>query len=136
MNLQVFLCALALVESGNDDSAYNRDSGARGAFQITAKVWRQHSKYGFKAWSCQHFQSEFVASQHVRWLKDQGIPDQPWDMAYAWRHGPSGWKRRKHGADPAIHQWCSCHACRVERIYREAMYDPTVLKPAKKARAR
>lgn len=143
MNLTIFLAALALVESGNDDNAYNRRSGARGCYQITSKVWGQHvgglpvvfKKAGHSRWW-----SNVVAERHIEWLKANGVPDQPWDLAYAWHYGLTGYK--KHGMKHPSQNMCCCHACRVERIFREAKDEYalrpnlTVLKPAKKARRR
>lgn len=129
MNLTIFLAALALVESGNDDRAWNRDSGARGAYQITLKVWKQHSVLPFRQAHDPIWAYRF-ASRHIDWLKTNGVPDKPYDLALAWHEGLRGYKRQRTNPFPRGED----HARRVEAIYNLALSDPTVLKPARRKR--
>jgi hypothetical protein len=69
MNVEAFLLALALVESGGDDLAIGK-AGERGRYQISRAVWKQHAP---KAWVFEQdirqlWQSEVVAVMHIKWL--------------------------------------------------------------------
>lgn len=111
--INTLLLALALVESNNNDYAVG-SSGERSRYQITERVWKQHTKYDFKKWAHQKGTARTVAICHVKWLQAH-VPkcyhDDPYYLALCWRYGRSGASKRYW------HYHQNSYAQRVANIY-------------------
>lgn len=118
INLSILLSAIALVESGNDDNAIGRH-GERSRYQITATVWRQHEKRWPFGAATNPIVAKRVASRHLRWFVRNGIPETPWEMAYAWNCGRTATLRRILGVRQSAAG--SRYAWRVERTYNDLL---------------
>lgn len=86
-----FLDAIKEVETGGRLGAVGRN-GERGPWQISATVWRQHSRESF--WRAHNYAaSRAVARQHFDWIEQQmqraGVMPTPGLMAVAWNAGLS-----------------------------------------------
>jgi hypothetical protein len=131
MNLEAFLLAIALVESGNNPKAIGAH-GERGRYQITATVWRQHTK---KPFTLAHTDfAHTVAERHVTWLwkhSRSGIHDSMFWMAMAWKHGLNG--ATKMYLNPTTvpdDSWA--YATRVKYTYIDIMQAAKVKQPKRK----
>lgn len=89
-------------------------SDAGGAYAITAKTWRQHSRLPYRyASDAQHARA--VAERHLAWLSGAlvvaGLPITPYTLAGSWKLGLEGFKA-KSVRGPID------YATRLENLYR------------------
>lgn len=86
LDLSLLLQCIAEVESGNRDDLVG-PCGARSKYQITERVWYQHSQLNFHKY-CSADHADAVAREHMNWLvKHLKTPITPFWLAYAWHRG-------------------------------------------------
>lgn len=93
-----FLTALATIESSNNDLALGK-AGERGAYQIKAITWKQHTNIDFTIYAHDRQVSSQVAYMHLSWLKKSfvnsaGRVPEPRDFYIMWRVGYAGYRSR------------------------------------------
>lgn len=124
-DLSLFLDCLAQVESGRNDKAIAYKNGkpyARGRYQITEAVWKQHT---YLPWTLAHsfYVSETIARKHVEWLDARlerisisAYHFRPFVIAFAWRGGLSSWENQ-YALDYETKQKYNDYATRVANLY-------------------
>lgn len=115
LNVAVLLWAIAQVESGGNDRLIGT-SGERSKYQISATVWRQHTKEPFSR--CRGKRATEIATKHVRWLQRRvgNYRDDAYIVAYAYHVGLSSWEYNPKHRD---------YACRVRSLYWERLDQTT-----------
>jgi hypothetical protein len=88
----LLLQAIAQVESGNDDMAYNPKCGAKGRYQMIARTWGQHCDWPHSD-AHDKDRSFIVAMRHIAWLKKYGKPTGRRQLIAMWRYGICGWSK-------------------------------------------
>jgi len=111
LDLSLLLQCIAEVESGGRDDLVG-PCGARSKYQITERVWYQHTTLNFRKY-CSADYADAIAREHLDWLcYNKPPPIDPYHVALAWHVGLSG-----SGQAYGITKKQSDHAQRVANLY-------------------
>lgn len=128
-NMEAFLLALAMVESGNNPNAVGK-AGERTEYQITRQVWKQHSKLDFKRTKDHPFAARCVAINHIRHINGQlpkELRNQIFWIAVVWNGGMRAVEKSKmNGSYMArfVPKKTQDFADRVRSMYYVYEHDP------------
>lgn len=128
MNINAFLLAIAMVETGGDDSKIGK-AGERSQYQISEHVWKDYHESPFT--ECYGTTATICANIHVKQLTRelnctssyQHYPVRT--LAYAWNRGANAARRAmiqrgKHPPGSRFDRiWNDDYAQRVENLYLE-----------------
>lgn len=120
----LFLKAISMVESGEDDNAVG-PCGAVGRYQMLPATWRLHSDWPIDS-AKNYSMATAVALTHLKWLRktmevDRGFPADYRDIACAWLRGPSWYKRTEGNHRMVVRME---YAARVMNLFNELKTKP------------